>query len=128
MIGVSEEGTAKYLAQRFNGHTLAGKTGTTNDARDSWFAGFTQRELTVVWLGNDDNSPINLTGSSGALRVWADIMQMQGFDAFKLDRDDSLEWHYINRFNGGRTKRECANSVLLPFPEQLIPDKRSRCE
>lgn len=128
MIGVSEEGTAKYLAQRFDGHTLAGKTGTTNDARDSWFAGFTQRELTVVWLGNDDNSPINLTGSSGALRVWADIMQKQGFDAFKLDRDDSLEWHYINRFNGGRTKRECANSVLLPFPEQLIPDKRSRCE
>lgn len=128
MIGVSEEGTAKYLAQRFKGQTLAGKTGTTNDARDSWFAGFTQRELTVVWLGKDDNSPINLTGSSGALRVWADIMQNQGFDAFKLDRDDSLEWHYINRFNGGLTKRECSNSVLLPFPEQLIPDHRSRCE
>ena len=128
MIGVSEEGTAKYLAQRFKGQTLAGKTGTTNNARDSWFAGFTQRELTVVWLGKDNNSPINLTGSSGALRVWADIMQKQGFDAFKLDRDDSLEWHYINRFNGGLTKRECSNSVLLPFPEQLIPDHRSRCE
>jgi penicillin-binding protein 1B len=128
MIGVSEEGTAKYLAQRFKGLTLAGKTGTTNDARDSWFAGFTQRELTVVWLGNDDNSPINLTGSSGALPVWADIMQKQGFDAFKLDRDESLEWHYINRFNGGLTKRECANSVLLPFTEQLIPENRSRCE
>ena len=128
MIGVSEEGTAKYLAQRFKGLTLAGKTGTTNDARDSWFAGFTQRELTVVWLGNDDNSPINLTGSSGALPVWADIMQKQGFDAFKLDRDESLEWHYINRFNGGLTKRECANSVLLPFSEQLIPENRSRCE
>ena len=128
MIGVSEEGTAKYLAQRFKGLTLAGKTGTTNDARDSWFAGFTQRELTVVWLGNDDNSPINLTGSSGALPVWADIMQKQGFDAFKLDRDESLEWHYINRFNGGLTKRECADSVLLPFSEQLIPENRSRCE
>jgi penicillin-binding protein 1B len=128
MVGVSEEGTAKYLAQRFKGQTLAGKTGTTNDARDSWFAGFTERDLTVVWLGKDDNSPINLTGSSGALRVWADIMQNHGFGAFKLDRDDSLEWHYINRFNGGLTKRDCANSVLLPFPEQLIPDRRSRCE
>jgi len=128
MIGVSEEGTARYLAQRFKGQTLAGKTGTTNDARDSWFAGFTKRELTVVWLGKDDNSPINLTGSSGALRVWADIMQKQGFSAFKLDRDDSLEWHYINRFNGGLTNRECTNSVLLPFPQHLVPGERSRCE
>ena len=38
-------------------------------ARDSWFAGFSDRLLAVVWLGRDDNSPINLTGSSGALRV-----------------------------------------------------------
>jgi len=128
MIGVSEEGTAKYLAQRFKGQTLAGKTGTTNDARDSWFAGFTQRKLAVVWLGKDDNTPINLTGSSGALRVWADIMQKQGFNAFKIDRDESLEWHYINRYNGGLTKRNCNNSVLLPFPENLVPGKRSRCE
>jgi penicillin-binding protein 1B len=128
MIGVSEEGTASYLAQRFGRQTLAGKTGTTNDARDSWFAGFTQRELTVVWLGKDDNAPINLTGSSGALRIWADIMQKQGFSAFKLDRDDSLEWHYINRFNGGLTNRECTNSVLLPFPQHQVPDTRSSCE
>ena len=128
MIGVSEEGTAKYLAQRFKGQTLAGKTGTTNDTRDSWFAGFTQRKLAVVWLGKDDNTPINLTGSSGALPVWADIMQKQGFSAFKLDRDDSLEWHYINRFNGGLTKQQCNNSVLLPFPQNLVPDEWSRCE
>lgn len=128
MIGVSEEGTARYLAQRFQRQTLAGKTGTTNDTRDSWFAGFTQRELTVVWLGKDDNSPINLTGSSGALRVWADIMQKQGFSAFKLDRDDSLEWRFINRFDGGLSKQGCTNSVLLPFPKHLVPDVRSRCE
>ena len=128
MIGVGEEGTAKYLAQRFGRQTLAGKTGSTDDARDSWFAGFTQRELTVVWLGKDDNSPINLTGSSGALLVWADIMQRQGFGAFKLDRDDSLEWQYINRFNGGLTNRGCTDSVLLPFPRHLVPDKRSACE
>jgi penicillin-binding protein 1B len=128
MIGVGEEGTASYLAQRFGRLTLAGKTGSTDDARDSWFAGFTQRELTVVWLGKDDNSPINLTGSSGALRVWADIMQNHGFSEFKLDRDDSLEWKYVNRFNGRLTKRGCANSVLLPFPQHLVPEKRSRCE
>lgn len=128
MIGVGEEGTASYLSRRFGGQTLAGKTGSTNDARDSWFVGFTERDLTVVWLGKDDNSPINLTGSSGALLVWADIMQRQGFNAFKLDRDDSLEWKYINRFNGGLTNRGCTDSVLLPFPRHLVPDKRSACE
>jgi penicillin-binding protein 1B len=128
MIGVSEEGTARYLAERFDGRTLAGKTGTTNDGRDSWFAGFTQRQLTVVWLGRDDNAPINLTGSSGALRVWADIMQRQGFKSFKLGANDSLEWHYINRFNSGLTQQGCLDSVLLPLPKNFKPDSRSRCE
>ncbi|MCZ6470424.1 MAG: penicillin-binding protein 1B [Gammaproteobacteria bacterium] len=128
MIGVSEEGTARYLARRFDGQTLAGKTGTTNDVRDSWFAGFTQRRLTVVWLGRDDNTPVNLTGSSGALRVWADIMQKQGFKSFKLGRSDSLEWHYINRFNSGLTQQGCLDSVLLPLPKNFKPHSRSRCE
>jgi len=128
LIGVAEEGTARYLNQRFPGQTLAGKTGTTNDTRDSWFAGFTERLLTVVWLGRDDNQPINLTGSSGALRVWADIMQKKGFAAFKLSRDDSLEWRYINRFNGDLSKDGCADVVLLPFTKSQIPKKRSNCE
>jgi len=128
LIGVAEEGTARYLKQRFPDQTLAGKTGTTNDARDSWFAGFSERLLTVVWLGRDDNNPINLTGSSGALRVWADIMQKRGFAAFKLSRDDSLEWRYINRFNGGLSRDGCSDVVLLPFTKSQIPNKRSSCE
>ena len=127
MVGVSENGTARYLAGRFAGKTLAGKTGTTNEARDSWFVGFSRRLLTVVWLGRDDNSPINLTGSSGALRVWSEIMELQGFESFKLSRDDSLGWRYINPADGGITQKSCANSVLLPFPRDRIPTVRSRC-
>lgn len=128
MVGVVEEGTAKYLNTRFNGQTLAGKTGTTNDARDSWFSGFSDRLLGVVWLGNDDNKPINLTGSSGALRVWADIMAQQKFKPFRISRDAALEWRYINRKNGGLTKQQCGNSVLLPFIKTQIPTWRSACE
>jgi len=128
MIGVSENGTAGYLAERFKGKTLAGKTGTTNDLRDSWFIGFSQRYLTVVWLGRDDNSPINLTGSSGALRVWSEIMQLQGFESFKLSRDDSLAWRHVNPVDGGITQKSCATSVLLPFPKDRIPSARSRCQ
>jgi penicillin-binding protein 1B len=128
MIGVSESGTAKYLGERFPGKTLAAKTGTTNDARDSWFVGFSKRLLTVVWLGRDDNSSINLTGSSGALRVWSEIMALQGFESFKLSRDDSLAWRHINPADGGITQISCVDSVLLPFPRDRIPSARSRCQ
>jgi penicillin-binding protein 1B len=128
MIGVSESGTARYLGGRFPGKTLAAKTGTTNEVRDSWFVGFTKRLLTVVWLGRDDNSPIHLTGSSGALRVWAEIMELQGFESFKLSRDDSLVWRYISSTDGGITQKSCVDSVLLPFPRDRIPDVRSRCQ
>ena len=128
LIGVAEEGTARYLQDRFQSETLAGKTGTTNDTRDSWFAGFTDRLLTVVWLGKDDNTPINLTGSSGALRVWADIMARKDFNAFKLTRDENLEWRHIHRREGGLTRDACADSVLLPFRKDQIPTKRSNCE
>ena len=128
MVGVSEQGTARYLAQRFGERSLAGKTGTTNEARDSWFAGFSDRLLGVVWLGRDDNTPIRLTGSSGALRVWADIMELQGFEAFKLAREDSLAWHYVDPQSGGISQQDCANSVLLPIPKDRIPQHRSRCQ
>ncbi len=128
MVGVSEAGTASYLATRFKAQTLAGKTGTTNDLRDSWFAGFSQRLLTVVWLGRDDNSPIGLTGSSGALRVWADIMEQQGFRPFKLSRDKRLAWRYIDPIKGGITHPDCVDSVLLPIPKDRLPKARSPCQ
>jgi penicillin-binding protein 1B len=75
MRKVVEQGTATWLKQRLpEGLTVAGKTGTTNDMRDSWFAGFSGDRVLVVWVGRDDNKPMGLSGSSGALRVWGDIM------------------------------------------------------
>jgi penicillin-binding protein 1B len=53
----------------------AGKTGTTNDMRDAWFAGYTPDLLCVVWVGFDDNTPINLPGSRAALPIWVDFMK-----------------------------------------------------
>src|SRR5690606_39292806 len=51
----------------------AGKTGTSNDSRDSWFAGYTGDHLAVAWVGNDDNQPTGLYGSTGAMRVWSQL-------------------------------------------------------
>jgi penicillin-binding protein 1B len=53
----------------------AGKTGTTNDLRDAWFAGYTPEMLCVVWVGYDDNTPINLSGAKAALPIWVDFMK-----------------------------------------------------
>jgi len=53
---------------------IAGKTGTTDDYRDSWFAGFSGNRLTVVWVGRDDNRPTGFSGANGALPVWTELM------------------------------------------------------
>ncbi len=73
--GVLNEGTA--AAARSMGFTAdaAGKTGTTNDLRDAWFAGYTPDLLCVVWVGYDDNTPIRLTGAKAALPIWVEFMK-----------------------------------------------------
>jgi len=127
LIGVVEEGTASYLHQRYPDRILGGKTGTTNDLRDSWFAGFSSRYLSVVWLGDDQNNTIGLSGSSGALRVWADIIDLFGDRSLKIAADPDLVWHYVDRQLGGITGNNCTNSVLLPFPTGREPQFNSTC-
>ncbi len=76
MQRVMHEGTGRSAYNQLpRSLNLAGKTGTTNDLRDSWFAGFSQDLLAVVWLGRDDNGKTSLTGATGALRVWTDFMR-----------------------------------------------------
>ena len=74
MRSVINEGTGYGV--RAAGFTLdaAGKTGTTNDLRDAWFAGFTPDLLTVVWVGFDDNQPLGLSGAQAALPIWTQFM------------------------------------------------------
>lgn len=65
-------GGARRMGFSYDG---AGKTGTTNDLRDAWFAGFVPNLLCVVWVGYDDNAPINLSGAKAALPIWVDFMR-----------------------------------------------------
>jgi penicillin-binding protein 1B len=75
MRSVLNEGTA--AGARSAGFRLdaAGKTGTTNELRDAWFAGFTPELLTVVWVGFDDNQPVGLSGAQAALPIWTQFMK-----------------------------------------------------
>ncbi len=122
------EGTGRYLNSQFGWAALAGKTGTSNDSRDSWFVGVDGREVTTIWLGRDDNKPTKLTGSSGALRVYAEYLKHRipeklllpwpkGITTvgFVSSRNGELELNCDSDFklpvwdNNGSWKKECEN-------------------
>ena len=75
MMGtVIDEGTGRGARAAGFRHPAAGKTGTTDNLRDAWFAGFTRDLLTVVWVGRDDDGPLGFTGAQAALPIWTEFM------------------------------------------------------
>ena len=116
LVEVFRAGTAKSVVSRIpEGMPMAGKTGTTNDLRDSWFAGFNDELLAVVWLGRDDNQSIGLTGASGALQVWADFMRQRIPAPLKLSPPPGVVWLWIDPGSGLRTDARCAGAKRYPF-------------
>ena len=113
---VMREGTGRAAARRLPaGFVSAGKTGTTDDLRDSWFAGFAGDRLAVVWLGHDDNSPAGLTGASGALSVWTELMRRLDPTPLELSPPPGIEWHWVDLRSGLRASPSCPEARKLPF-------------
>lgn len=98
MQQVVERGTARSLMNDFAHLTLAGKTGTTNDARDSWFVGIDGENVTTVWLGRDDNGETHLTGASGALEIYKNYLARSEVAKLKLDKVAGIKWVGINQY------------------------------
>ncbi len=67
-------GTGASISQYGFNLPAAGKTGTTDDYRDAWFAGYTPNLLCIVWVGYDDNTPVGMSGARAALPIWAHFM------------------------------------------------------
>ncbi len=116
------EGTGRpareYLPEGF---AAAGKTGTTDDLRDSWFAGFTQDRLGVVWIGTDDNSPTGLTGATGALPLWSEVMAGIRAVPLSLGTPEGIETARVDPRSGERASGWCGDCVELPFLEGTAP-------
>jgi len=91
---------------------VAGKSGTSSEFRDSWFAGFSGSDLTVVWVGYDDNEPTGLTGASGALPVWAHIMANAGTASWNAPMPDSLAEVHIEYPTGLRVVPGCSEDIV----------------
>ncbi|MBK1852946.1 penicillin-binding protein 1B [Marinobacter sp. 1-4A] len=107
--------------------TLAGKTGTTDDGRDSWFAGFSGDLLAVAWVGRDDNGPTALTGATGALPVWSRFMAQVPQHGFSPVVPDGVSYHWVNPEKQALTDEYCDNARLLPFITGSEPTQRVSC-
>lgn len=115
MKRVTKDGTAKRLNLHFPSIQLAGKTGTSNDLRDSWFAGFDQNTVTVAWLGRDDNKSTGLTGSVGALETYIRYLKPLNPEAIADTRPPSIRWAFINELTGKQAPPGCGKVIQLPL-------------
>jgi len=106
---------------------VASKTGTSNDLRDSWFAGFTGDKLGIVWVGMDNNDPTGLTGSSGALRIWVDIFNQISLVPTVEAPPPNIEMVKIDTATGLRGGFGCEQTLELPFIIGTAPTETSPC-
>lgn len=127
LIDVAKYGTARRLADQLP-LQVAGKTGTSDDLRDSWFAGFSGDILAVVWTGYDDNHPTTLTGSSGAMKIWKNLVKEVAYKPYKLPQIPGLEKYWVDGKSGFLTEKDCENAVELLFIEGTQPQQTSDCE
>ncbi len=102
-----------YSPLNINGLPISVKTGTTNDFRDNWTIGYTSKNLVAVWVGNNDNKPMNglVSGITGAAPIWHKIMQ-------HLVENKPPEWPI--KPDNVIDRQVCTVSGLLP---QDGPDK-----
>ena len=121
-------GTAKTLKQKFPAdYGFAGKTGTTNDLRDSWYAGFSGDLVASVWVGRDDNKQAGLTGASGAMQVWGEIFRRINPQPLALYPTADTEILLIDETNGLLASDSCENAVQVPFLRGNGPVRESPC-
>ena len=123
---VTTHGTGRDVPARLpRGLVVAGKTGTSSDTRDSWFAGFTGSYVSVVWVGYDDNRVTGLTGATGALPVWADTLASLKSVSFQPVPPELVEDRWIGFGDGLETTPDCsADAVVVAVPEHTaLPGK-----
>lgn len=124
---VTLEGTAKVIKRRFPTINMAGKTGTTDDYRDSWFSGFDKNILVTGWMGTDDNLSTGLTGTSGALQLYLDYQKRQQPKSLVRRFPQGLGIAHFDMEDGHITQAGCKNSMSVPAILDALPLDVRRC-
>ncbi len=128
MQRVMREGTGRSVYSQLPASlNLAGKTGTSNDSRDSWFAGFSQDLLTVVWMGRDDNGKTPLTGATGALQVWTGFMRKADPLPLDMPLPDNVIQAWIDPLTGDGSDPSCSQARQMPYIRGSEPAPGSAC-
>jgi len=125
-------GTARGFSSRvIEKWKTGGKTGTSDDQRDSWFVGYAGNYLMVVWLGFDDNRKSPLTGRTGALQVWKNFMSRLDPIAYEVRKPSRIRYEWVDTKDGLLSGERCKGSILIPFVEgtepEMIPQNRKKC-
>ena len=125
-------GTARgYPRKTIESWQAGGKTGTSDDQRDSWFVGFAGDLLVLVWLGFDDNRPTPLTGRSGALEVWKNFINDIQPSSVEENKMARVKYVWTDKKDGLASGEKCKNSLLVPFiigtEPNTIPSVRNKC-
>jgi penicillin-binding protein 1B len=115
--GVLDRGTARSIRTQGLNDPLAGKTGTTNDRRDSWFVGYSPDQATLVWVGYDDFSTTRLSGTRAALPIWArytlKVRPAGGYPIF--DTPPGMTTAVIDPVSGELATQECPTIITELF-------------
>ncbi len=126
---VTTRGTGRSASARLPaGMVVAGKTGTSSDTRDSWFAGFTGSYLAVVWVGYDDNRVTGLTGAAGALPIWTDTIASLKSASFQPVAPELVEDRWIGFADGLETTPACSpDAVVIAVPKGTVLPVKPGC-
>jgi penicillin-binding protein 1B len=111
---VAQQGTAKSLTWRLKNKVVAGKTGTTNDQRDSWFVGYDAKHMITTWLGRDDNKATDFTGSSGALTLFAEYLKQIGVTNKQSVQPTGIKLVPFDPETGHALEDACKNAISYP--------------
>jgi penicillin-binding protein 1B len=123
LVGALKYGTGASAARLGFQHLAAGKTGTSDQARDTWFVGFTPELVTAVWMGFDDNAPTGLSGASAALPVWVRTMQPwlgAGWDQ-QFEVPPGITFRNVDPITGGMANSTCPDVEMAAYLEDSEP-------
>lgn len=123
---VVTQGTARRIGNTLPQLKAAGKTGTTNNGRDAWFAGFTGGHLAVVWVGRDKGSPMSLSGSRAALPIWQKLFQNIKSAPYEPLLPQDVAWVWVNEA-GQRVENYCQDATPLAFSVNAVPPQTAYC-
>jgi len=128
MQQVTEYGTAAAIGNSsLASLNVAGKTGTSDHQRDSWFSGFTGDRLAVTWMGRDDNQPTHLWGATGALRVWMKLFEKMPSAPLSTSIGDGLQYAWIDPATGQGSLPQCDGARQYPFIDGYAPTVQNHC-